>query len=78
MIEKYGNIIRFHRKKSGLTLAELAHYAGVSKTLIFNMEHNKPSIQLDTLVKVLNILDIEIVFKSSLMDQYEEFINEKS
>jgi transcriptional regulator with XRE-family HTH domain len=36
-----GNIIRFHRKKSGLTQKALADIAGVGKTVVFDIENGK-------------------------------------
>ena len=77
MVKQYGNIFRFHRKKSALSQAQLAEYAGVGKTVIFDIEHNKPTVKLDTLLKVAEILNIDICFKSPLMDEYWEKQSEK-
>jgi len=49
------DVIRFHRKSSGLNQNELAKLAGVGKTAVFDLEHSKPSIRLDTLIKVLTV-----------------------
>jgi y4mF family transcriptional regulator len=59
-------MIRLHRKKGGLTQAGLAKLAGVGKTVIFDIEKGKQSIQFDTLLKVLNVLNIQIQWKSPL------------
>jgi DNA-binding XRE family transcriptional regulator len=42
-------IVRQHRKLSGLSQAQLAKVAGVGKTVIFDIEHGKESVQFDTL-----------------------------
>lgn len=39
-------MLRFHRKRSGLTQAQLALLAGVGKTVVFDAEHGKLSIQI--------------------------------
>jgi DNA-binding XRE family transcriptional regulator len=39
-------VVRFHRKKSGLTQQELAKLAGVGKTVVFDLEKGKKSIQM--------------------------------
>ncbi len=65
-----GELIRYHRKKSGLNRQELANLAGIGKTAIFDIEHGKKSVQIDTLYKVLKILNIEIKFNSPLMPIY--------
>ncbi len=71
-------IVRFHRKKSGLSQAELAKLAGLGKTVIFDIESGKLSVRLDTLLKVLNVLNIKIELQSQLMALFKEHLNEKS
>ncbi len=73
-----GALVRFHRNKSGLTQEQLAKLAGVGKTAVFDIEKNKPSVQFDTLRKVLKVLNIGLRFQSPLMDEFEEKRNEKS
>lgn len=70
-------IIRFHRKKSGLTQLELAHLADVGKTAIYDLEKGKITIRLDTLLKVLKVLNVRIDFQSQLMELLKESIHEK-
>jgi y4mF family transcriptional regulator len=65
-IQDLAKAIRFHRKKAGLTQLELALLAGVGKTAIFDLEKNKVTPQLDTLIKVLTVLNIKLIFKSPL------------
>lgn len=73
-----GQMIRFHRKKSGLTQENLGKLAGLGKTVIFDIEKGKLSVRLNTLLKVLHVLNIKIVFQSPLMRLFEEEIHEKS
>lgn len=63
-------MVRFHRKKSGLSQAELGLHAGVGKTVIFDIEHGKLSVRLNTLLKVLHVLNIKIEFHSPLMSLF--------
>ena len=77
-MKNLGQMIRFHRKKSGLTMKQLAEYAGIGKTVIFDIEHNKTSVRLDTLEKLCQVLNITIRFDSPLMKEYAEGANEKS
>lgn len=71
MIE-IGEVIRVHRKEAGLTQKQLADLAGVGKTAVFDIEKGKESIRLDTLVKVLQALNIEMLFDSPLMKRTNE------
>lgn len=52
------------RKQSGLSQLELAKLAGVGKTTIFDIEKGKETVQLDSLLKVLDILNIRIKFET--------------
>ena len=62
-----GKIIIFHRKKSKLTQKQLADLAGVGKTVVFDIEKGKETVQLNSLLKVLSVLNIKFEMKSSLM-----------
>jgi HTH-type transcriptional regulator/antitoxin HipB len=78
MATDLGTMIRFHRKKAGLSQQELAKFAGVGKTVVFDLEQGKSSIQFDTLSKILAVLNIEIIFDSPLMSVFKENLIEKS
>lgn len=71
-IQSIANILRFHRKKAGLSRNALAELAGVGKTAIYDLEHGKISVQLDTLLKVLQVLNIQIDFQSPLMEKFRK------
>jgi len=63
------DIVRQHRRSSGLSQSELAKIAGVGKTVIFDIEHGKESVQFDTLKKVLEALNIHFIFQSPLIER---------
>lgn len=73
-----GKMIRFHRKKSGLSLEQLGKLAEVGKTTVFDIEHGKLSVGVNLLLKLLDVLNIKITFYSPLMKLFEEEVNEKS
>jgi len=78
-MENIGALIRCHRKKSNLTQKQLADLAGVGKTVVFDIEHGKKSVQFDTLQKVCSVLNISIKLDSPVMNQcMEEILNAKS
>ena len=74
-VSKLSSIILYHRKKSGLSRIDLARLAGVGKTVIYDVEHGKLTIQLTTLVKILEALNITMQLDSPFM---KEALNEKS
>ena len=57
-------IVRYYRKQSGLSQHELAKLAGVGKTVIFDIEKGKESVRFNTLIKVLEVLNIQITFNT--------------
>ena len=73
-IDDIAEAVITHRKKAGLTQRQLADLAGVGKTVVFDIEKGKASIRFDTLMKVLDALNIQISLDSPLMRR----MNEKS
>ncbi|MDZ7721080.1 MAG: helix-turn-helix domain-containing protein [Balneolaceae bacterium] len=76
-MNKIGSLIRCHRQKSGLTQKQLADLAGAGKTVVFDIEHGKETVQFNSLQKICKVLNISILFESPVMKQCEEEIDEK-
>jgi len=53
-----GSLVRTYRKKSGMSQIELARLADVGKTAVFDIEKGKATVRLDTLLRVLDALNI--------------------
>jgi len=70
-------LIKLHRKKAGLTQKQLADLASLGKTVIFDIEKGKETIQFRSLLLVLNVLNLKLKVESSLL-QKSEVINEES
>ena len=77
-IQELGEIIRMHRKAARLSRVQLAELAGVGKSVIYDIEKGKESVQLDTLQKILKALNIKIILTSPLLDNLLNTSNEKS
>lgn len=69
--QQIGKVIVFHRKKSKLNQKQLADLAGIGKTVVFDIEKGKETVQLNSLLKVLSVLNIKLEMKSSLMHLME-------
>ncbi len=76
-IQELGEIIRMHRKAARLSRVQLAELAGVGKSVIYDVEKGKESVQLDTLQKILKVLNIKIILTSPLLDNLLNTSNEK-
>ena len=70
-------IIKQHRKVAKLSQLHLAELAGVGKTVVFDIEKGKETVKLETLRKILKVLNIKVRLLSPLMNNdqinaYEE------
>lgn len=63
--ELLAKTIREQRKKMKLSQLEFSKLAGVGKTVIFDIEHKKPTIKLSTLLKILKVLNIKVELKKT-------------
>lgn len=61
-------IIKMHRKTAKLTQLQLAELAGVGKTVVFDIEKGKDTVKLQTLRKILKVLNIEMQLTSPLLN----------
>lgn len=58
--EDISQIILQQRKKSKLSRVQLATFAGVGRTAIYDIEHGKTTYQIDTLIKILSVLNLKL------------------
>lgn len=56
----FGEFVRLRRRELRLTQQELADLAGVSTRTVHEIEHDKPTIRLDVLHQVLDVLGLDI------------------
>jgi len=59
--EDMGALVRQCRRQLGLTQVQLAHKIGVSQRYISHLERGKRTLQLGTLLRVLNGLGVVLV-----------------
>lgn len=77
-LSELGDVLKFHRKKAGLTQVQLAKLAGIGKTAVFDIEKGTKQSRLDTVQRIMNVLNVSIRFESPLMNAYGEQRREKS
>ncbi|MBW8308263.1 MAG: helix-turn-helix domain-containing protein [Candidatus Paracaedibacteraceae bacterium] len=66
-ILELGQQLRWLRKQTKLSQSDLALRAGLSRTAIQAIESGKTTCQLDTLFKVLTVLNIKLAIDHSLL-----------
>ena len=66
-----GRVVRFHRRQAGITQKGLGDLVGIGKTAVFDIEHGKATVRMDTLMKVLAVLNIRVELRSPLMSAFE-------
>ncbi len=64
--ESLGREAKRQRKSARLTQFELARLAGVGKSAVYDIERGKPTVRLETLLRVLAVLNIELTWRSPL------------
>jgi len=57
---RFGDKIRAVRERKGVTLKQVADKAGVSESLISQIERNRVSPSIDTLLNIANVLGIDL------------------
>jgi len=75
--QELATAIRMHRKAAGLSRVQLAELAGVGKSVIYDVEKGKESVQLNTLQKILKVLNMKMVLTSPLLENLQNAENEK-
>ena len=61
-------VIKKHRKAAKLSQLQLAEMAGVGKTVVFDLEKGKETVKLNTLRKILKVLNIKAQLISPLLN----------
>lgn len=56
-----GAIVRARRKRLGLTSADLAGLAGTGNRFVVELEAGKPTLQLQKVLDVLQVLGIDLI-----------------
>jgi HTH-type transcriptional regulator/antitoxin HipB len=65
--QSIGDVLRYHRRRSGLSQHALADLAGIGKTSVFDIEKGKPTVRLATLMAVLRVLNVDLLLDGPLM-----------
>ncbi len=60
MVPQIGKILRIYREKMGKSQTEIAHKAGISVSMLSQIERGVVSPSIDTLIGVCEALDIEV------------------
>lgn len=71
-VNEIGNTVLLLRKRSGLTQKQLADLSGVGKTVVFDIEKGKETVQLNSLLKVFSALNIEIKLLNPILHLLEK------
>lgn len=58
---RMGAAVRARRRALGLDQAEVATLAGVGLAFLYQLEHGKPTLRIDKLLAVLEVLGLELV-----------------
>jgi transcriptional regulator with XRE-family HTH domain len=59
---RFGEKIREIRERHGRTMKEVAEKAGISESMLSQIERNKVSPAIDTLLSIVDVLDIDLEY----------------
>jgi len=62
--ERVGEVVRDRRHQLGLTQTQLAGAAGTTLRVLSEIENGKATVQLDTLMRLLRALGLELVART--------------
>ena len=63
--KELGKVIKSTRKKLGVTQRDLALTSGTGLRFIIELEHGKPTCQLEKALTVIRTLGLKIIIKSA-------------
>ena len=72
-IEELGSLVRFHRRKAGLTQIQLAELAEVSRFIVQELEAGKGRTTLKHLEPVLQSLNLSLVPNGPLVEEWRQW-----
>ena len=73
----FAGIVRFHRRRAGLTQPELARIAGVGRTAVFDVEKGKVTVRLTTLLKLRDALNVRLDWHSPLKGGFADYLESR-
>ena len=76
-LEQLGSLIAFHRKRAGLSQAELASHAGVSRYVVQKLEMGTDRTNWKTLEAVLTVLNLRLEPEGPLVEEWRRSLVEK-
>jgi HTH-type transcriptional regulator/antitoxin HipB len=71
-VSEIGGVIKYHRKQNKLSRLELANLAGVGKTVIYDIEKVKETVQFKSLLRVLEVLNIQLKLVSPFNEKLDD------
>lgn len=77
-MSELGRIVRYHRKRAGLSRAQLSDLAGVGTTVIYELEHGKQTVQFNVVHSILRTLNLSLFIDGPLIAEYLTKTDEKS
>jgi len=74
IIDEIAKTVRYCRKQSGLSQIALAKLAGVGKTVVFDIEKGKETVQFNSLIKIFEVLNIHIKLETPFTQTMEDTV----
>lgn len=73
----FGEVVRYHRRRAGLTQPELARIAGVGRTVVLDVEKGKATVRMSTLRKLLDALNVRLDWNSPIKGGFASYLESR-
>ena len=71
-MDNLGELIRHHRKRARISRRKLALLAGTGQTVIYELEHGKQTVRLDTLLKIMGALNMTMHVSGPFVNEFNQ------
>ena len=71
-----GRIVRYHRKRAGLSRKELSALSNVSQSVIYEIERGKTTVKMNSVMKLLHALNLNLDISGPFVAEYKHLQNE--
>ena len=69
-MDNLGELIRHHRKRAGISRRKLALLADTGQTVIYELEHGKQTVRLDTMLKIIGALNMTMHVSGPFVNEF--------
>ncbi len=75
-MSQLGRVVMYHRKRVKLSRNKLSRLANVSPSVIYDIEKGKRTVQVDSVMRLLNALNMSLDVTGPFVDEYNQKLSD--